>query len=238
MIMSKKPKNNASIAVSLQAVSKRYFVRQEKPTLVEQLLLMRKKKEFLALKKIHLEIKKGERVGIFGPNGSGKTTILKIISGITQPSEGKVNVKGRVVSLIDLEAGFHPDLSGYENIFLNGLIIGMSKKTILKKMNSIISFAGLKAFINAPLFTYSSGMKLRLGFSIAIHSNPDILVVDENINTGDDAFQKKAERKMRALFNSGKTVLLVTHWFEYLQKNCDRIVFLEKGRIVNEKIIR
>src|SRR5690606_20463507 len=132
------------------------------------------------------------KIGIIGPNGAGKTTLLKIISGITTPTGGSVVVRGRVASLIELTAGFHPELTGEENVFLNGLIIGMTRKEIEKKYKKIATFSGLGKFMSTPLYTYSSGMALRLGFSIAVHSNPDILILDETVAVGDESFRKKA----------------------------------------------
>lgn len=154
---------------------------------------------FYALKKINLEIKKGSRVGIMGPNGAGKTTLLKIISGVTTPSSGKVIAKGRIVSLIDLEAGFEPDLTGRENVFVNGLIIGMEKEEIEKKFDQIIEFADIGKFIDLPFFTYSSGMKFRLAFAIAIASDCDVLIIDEIFQAGDFDYKIKTMKKIKDL---------------------------------------
>lgn len=157
--------------------------------------------------------------------------MLKIIAGITQPTQGKVEISGKVVSLIDPEAGFHPDLTGEENISLNGLLIGMSKNEILQKKQQIIDFADIGEFIHIPLYTYSAGMRMRLGFSVAIHSDPDILLLDEGVLAGDLTFRLKLNRKIDDLFESGKTVIVVSHWLEYLRKNCKRFLWVDGGKI-------
>ncbi len=229
----KKNRSTQEIAIKLTSISKKYTIHHEKPTLIER-LVKGKNEEFLALKDINLAIKKGERVGIIGPNGSGKTTLLKIMSGITAPSSGNVYVNGRIVSLIDLEAGFHLDLSGYENIFLSGMILGMSKAEITRKLDKIISFADIRQFIDTSLFTYSEGMKLRLGFSIAIHADPDILILDEALSVGDRNFQIKARKKIQQLFTKNKTIIMVSHWTELIKANCQHIFLLKRGRISKE----
>lgn len=220
-----------NIAIELKNIYKRYSLRHQKPTLMGGLFGMEKREEFIALKNVSLQIKKGEKVGIVGDNGSGKTTVLKIISGISAPTSGEITVVGKIVSLIELEAGFHQELSGIENIFLNGLLVGMSQKEIQKNLKKIISFSGVGEFIDAPLHTYSSGMSLRLGFSIAVHSNPDILVLDEGIAVGDQAFRKKSLAKINEFFKKGKTVIVVSHWLDYLKENCNRIIWLENGEV-------
>jgi len=178
-----------------------------------------------------MEINKGEKVGIIGPNGSGKTTLLKIIAGITSQTSGKIITDGKIVSLIDLEAGFHPDLIGEQNIYLNGMVLGMSKLEIKDKISQIIDFADIGQFIDVPMFTYSEGMKLRLGFSVAVHADPDILILDESMNAWDIDFQKKAQKKIEEFFKMGKTILIVTHWLDFVRKNCNKVITLEKGRI-------
>lgn len=218
-----------NLAIKLANISKKYILHHEKPTLVES--LFKTKEEFWALKNIDLEIKKGEKLGIIGPNGAGKSTLLKIITGITVPTTGRLKTKGRIASLIDLEAGFHPDLTGEENIYINGLLLGMVKEEIRKNFDAIIKFSGIKKFIDSSLHTYSSGMKLRLGFSVAIHSNPDILIIDEVITAGDAEFRKKTYIKMQEFFKQKKTILFVSHNLDVLQKLCPRTVWLDKGKI-------
>lgn len=226
----KKQIKDENIAIKLTGVSKKYHIHHEKPTLVEH-LIKGKNEEFWALKNINLTIKKGEKVGIIGSNGSGKTTLLKIITGIATPTFGKVVTNGKIVSLIDLEAGFHPDLTGYENIFLNSALLGMKKSEVIDKLDDIIKFADIKEFIDVPLFTYSEGMKLRLGFAVSINANPDILVLDENLSAGDINFQQKSQKKIEEFFQQGKTVILVSQWLEYIEKNCKRIYLLTSGSL-------
>lgn len=229
--MMKKKTQSKQLALSIQNITKEYNLRHQKPTLMGSVFGLEKREKFLALNNVSLNIFKGEKVGIIGRNGSGKTTILKIISGITTPTHGSVSVYGKVVSLIELEAGFHPELSGMENIFLNGLLIGMTLSEIRDNYQSIVQFSGIGRFIDAPLHTYSSGMSLRLGFSVAVHSNPDILVLDEGIAVGDQAFRKKSLAKINEFFRKGKTIIIVSHWLEYLKENCNRIVWLEGGKV-------
>ena len=219
-----------SPVVSINKITKIYESYSEKNTLVEKLLLRKKPAKFVALNDISLQIQLGQNLGIFGPNGSGKSTLLKLIAGITIPSSGSIVVQGRVVSLIDLEAGFHTELSGIENIFLNGMIIGMTRPQIANQLDKIVEFADIGAFIYAPMFTYSQGMKLRLGLSIAIHSEPDILLIDEVIYAGDKKFQKKSKKKINSLFEK-RTVVLVSHSPEYIINYCDTLLVLERGKI-------
>jgi ABC-2 type transport system ATP-binding protein len=220
-----------NIAIQLINVSKQYTIHHEKPTLVEK-FYKGKNEQFWALKNINLTIKKGERVGIMGPNGSGKTTLLKLIAGITTPTSGTIITSGKVVSLIDLEAGFHPDLTGYQNIFINGMLLGVNKKVIFQKIQSIIDFADIKQFIDAPLFTYSQGMKLRLGFAIAIHADPKILILDEYMGVGDEKFHKKSSSAIQNLYKSNITTIFVSHWYEYLKRNTKKIIRMNNGELV------
>jgi ABC-2 type transport system ATP-binding protein len=222
-----------AIAIELKNITKEYIIHHEKPTLIEKFYIGREEK-FLALNNISLTIKKGERVGIVGPNGSGKTTLLKLITGITTPTAGTLKTNGKIVSLIDLEAGFHPDLTGYQNIFLNGILLGMKKKEIEQKLKQIIEFAGIRQFLDTPMFTYSSGMALRLGFAIAVHADPDILILDENLSVGDKFFQQKAKKKIDELFLKNKTFIIVSHLPQVLQSYCKRFVVLKNGGIVQD----
>ena len=222
---------DSRIVIQLSNVSKKYILHHEKPTLIENLIGGVKKEKFWALKDIHLKIEKGERIGIIGPNGSGKTTLLEIITGITCPTKGRVVVNGKLVSLIELEAGFHPELTGEENVFLNGLLVGMSKEEIKSRLKKIISFADIGQFIDAPFYTYSEGMKLRLGFSIVAHTNPDIVLLDENMAVGDKDFKEKSYKKIKEFFRRGKTIVLVSHNMELIKKVCSRVIWLNKGKI-------
>lgn len=224
---------NSHIAIQLTNISKKYEIHHEKPTLVEKFVKGRNE-TFWALKNISLTIKKGERIGIIGLNGSGKTTLLKIISRITTPTEGTVTTNGKIVSLIDLEAGFHEDLTGEKNIYLNGMLLGLTKQEIKEKISDIIRYADIKQFIDAPLFTYSQGMKLRLGFAVAVHASPDILILDESITAGDTNFQKKLQLSMKNFFDAGKTIIIVSHWLEFIHTTCRRILLIETGQLVQD----
>lgn len=216
-------------AISLKSVSKRYILHHQKPTLAES--LFKQREEFWALKNISFSVKKGQKLGIIGPNGAGKSTLLKIICGITSPTKGKININGKIASLIELSAGFHPDLTGEENIFINGLLLGMNRQQIKKNFKKIVDFSGIGKFIDAPLHTYSSGMMARLGFSVAVHSNPDILIIDEVITAGDEKFRKKAYQKIQDFFKAKKTILLVSHILPTVKKLCPQALWLEKGKI-------
>lgn len=224
--------NQSSPAIKLEHIAKKYSLHPSKPTLTENLFKNNPKKPFYALQDINLIVNPGERVGIVGHNGSGKTTLLKIIAGITTPSEGKVNTNGKLVSLIETTAGFHPELTGKENITLNALLIGMSKPEIQQKMSQIIAFADIKHFLTEPMYTYSEGMKLRLGFAIAVNASPDILLLDENTATGDQEFRQKSSAKMDQFFKQGKTLLIVSHYLYFLRQNCDRIIWIKQGKII------
>lgn len=228
--------NMKNIAIQLTNISKQYTIHHEKPTLVEKFYKGRDEK-FWALKNISLTVKKGEKVGIIGPNGSGKTTLLKIITGITTPTSGSVKIIGKAVSLIDLEAGFHDDLTGEQNIFLNGILLGMTQNEIKSKLRKIIDFADIKQFIDAPLFTYSTGMKLRLGFSVAIHADPDILILDEGFLVGDEYFQKKVIQKINEFSKADKTIFIVTQWLDFLLKNSSRLIKMKRGKIISDQNI-
>jgi len=230
--MNKQTSEN-QIAIQLKGVTKEYTIHHEKPTLVEK-FYKGKDEKFLALDDVSLTIKKGERVGIVGLNGSGKTTLLKIIAGITNPTNGTVKISGKVVSLIDLEAGFHEDLTGEQNIYLNGLLLGMTRNEINQRFPLIIDFANIKQFIDAPLFTYSEGMKLRLGFSIAVQSKLEILVLDEGMAVGDRPFYIKAVKKIEELFRQNKTIIIASHDLEYIYDNCSKLIILKQGRVFKE----
>ncbi|WP_294378809.1 ABC transporter ATP-binding protein [uncultured Clostridium sp.] len=187
--------------------------------------------EFWALKNIDFNVKKGEVLGIIGHNGSGKSTLLKIISGIMKPTTGKVTVKGNIVPMLELGSGFDMDLNGRENIFLNGAILGYSKSFLQDKYNDIVEFSELGEFIEVPIRNYSSGMMMRLAFSIATVVNPDILIVDEILSVGDEAFQQKSKQRMKQLMSGGTTVLFVSHSKEQIKEMCDRVLWLDHGNI-------
>lgn len=188
-----------------------------------------------ALKDINFEVKKGEVLGVIGRNGAGKSTLLKILSQITTPTIGSVKMKGRVGSLLEVGTGFHPDLTGRENIYINGAILGMRKWEIDKKLEAIIDFAGVEKYIDTPVKRYSSGMMVRLGFSVAAHLEPEILIVDEVLAVGDAEFQKKCMGKMGEVSkNDGKTILFVSHNMGAVEKLCSKVMFINAGEAVNE----
>jgi len=188
---------------------------------------------FTALDNISFNIKKGEVVGIIGPNGSGKSTILKLIAGVMSPSKGKVKVFGNVSPLIELGAGMHPELNGLENIYLNGAILGLKRKTIDKNLEDIINFSEIRQFINQPVKHYSSGMYMRLAFSIAIHVHPEILLVDEILAVGDSKFQEKCFKKMEAYKrDSNTTIVFVSHNLKQVENFCTRVLYLNNHHIL------
>jgi len=188
---------------------------------------------FWALRDVNLQIKDGEVVGVIGRNGAGKSTLLKILSRITEPSEGYADIYGRVGALLEVGTGFHPELTGRENIFLNGAVLGMRRSEIVRKFDEIIAFAEVEKFIDTPVKHYSSGMALRLGFSVAAHLEPEILLVDEVLAVGDLAFQKKCLGKMDDVAKSGRTVLLVSHNMAAIANLCTATVLLNRGQLVN-----
>ena len=185
--------------------------------------------EFWALRNVNFDIEKGETVGIIGPNGSGKSTILKLIARVSFPTEGEVEVSGKVAPLIELGAGFHPELTGRENIFLNGSILGLSKEEITRKFDSIVNFADIGEFIDTPVKHYSSGMFMRLGFSVAVHTDPEILLVDEILAVGDEEFQKKCFRKMNEFQKAGVSIVFVTHDLKRVCEFCERVLLVSEG---------
>lgn len=190
------------------------------------------KREFWALQDISFEVKHGEALGIIGNNGAGKSTALKILSRIMKPTKGRMVVNGRLSALIEVSAGFHQDLTGRENIFLNGTILGMKKREIESKLDQIIAFSGLEDFIDTPVKRYSSGMYARLGFSIAAHVDPEVMIVDEVLSVGDFVFQQRCMERMRSIIDGGTTVLFVSHNLKSVMELCDRTLLLEHGKAV------
>jgi len=188
--------------------------------------------EFWALRDVSFEIQRGEVVGIIGGNGAGKSTLLKILSRITEPSEGRVTIQGRVASLLEVGTGFHPELTGRENIYLNGAILGMARAEIRRKFEEIVAFAGIETFLDTPVKRYSSGMYMRLAFAVAAHLEPEILVVDEVLAVGDAEFQKKCLGKMQGVAELGRTVLFVSHNMAALQSLCSRSILLRGGAVI------
>lgn len=227
--------------VKVQNVSKKFRIYHEKNLNLKYALLnfLTGKKssyydEFWALKNISLNIKKGETIGIIGENGSGKSTLLKLMARILYPDEGDIFTQGKIASLIEIGAGFHAELSGRENIYINGSILGFTKREVDANLEKIIDFSGLDKFIDNPIKTYSSGMYVRLGFSIAIHVNPDILLVDEILAVGDEKFQKKCLQKIDGFKKRGKTIVIVSHDLQTIEEICDRVCLLDDGLLVSE----
>jgi ABC-2 type transport system ATP-binding protein len=226
--------NDSEVAIRVSDVSKRFIIRKEK-SLKERLVNFgrsrRHKEDFYALKDVSLDIRIGSTVGLIGPNGSGKSTLLKTIGGIIQPSSGVVKHRGRVAALLELGAGFHPDLTGRENVFLNAAILGISTAETQANFNEILEFSGIGQFIDTQVKFYSSGMYVRLAFAVAVHVDPDILIVDEVLAVGDEPFQRKCMDRIRDLQRQGKTIVLVTHSLDQVAEFCDRAVVLESGRV-------
>jgi len=185
-----------------------------------------------ALKDLNFEVKEGEILGVIGKNGAGKSTLLKVLSKVTGPTTGSIKVKGRIASLLEVGTGFHPELTGRENVFLNGAILGMTKAEIASKLDEIVEFSGCAKYIDTPVKRYSSGMMVRLGFSVAAHLEPEILIVDEVLAVGDAEFQKKAIEKMKNVAGTGRTILFVSHNMVAINNLCERAIMLDKGEIV------
>jgi lipopolysaccharide transport system ATP-binding protein len=196
------------------------------------------KEDFWALKDISFEVKQGDRLGIIGRNGAGKSTLLKVLSRITEPTTGRISIKGRVASLLEVGTGFHPELTGRENIYLNGAIMGMSQAEIKRKFDEIVAFAEVEKFLDTPVKRYSSGMYMRLAFSVAAHLEPEILIVDEVLAVGDAQFQKKCLGKMEEVGKEGRTVLFVSHNMGAVQNMCNRALLLEDGSIITDDIAK
>jgi ABC-type polysaccharide/polyol phosphate transport system ATPase subunit len=222
-----------TLDIRAEHVSKRYMLRPSARFGNRRLFRIAPRRQaFWALRDVSFDVWRGEALGIVGPNGSGKTTLVKLLSRITAPSEGAITLSGRLSSLIELGAGFHPDLTGRENIFLNGSILGMTHRDIARNISSIVEFAEIKDFIDIPAKRYSSGMFLRLAFSIAVHLDADILLFDEILAVGDIAFQTRCFERVEKLRRVGKTVILVSHDFAAVERICDRALLLRSGEVV------
>ena len=189
---------------------------------------------FYALSEVTFSVARGESLGIIERNGSGKSTLLKLIAGVMVPTRGRVEVRGRVSPLIELGAGFHPDLTGRENVYLNACILGLTVRQVAQKFDEIVSFAELEDFIDTPVKRYSSGMYMRLGFAVAVHCDPDILLVDEVLSVGDASFQEKCMDKMREFQAQGVTIVFVSHTLDQIREFCDRALWLKNGTVVAE----
>jgi ABC-type polysaccharide/polyol phosphate transport system ATPase subunit len=224
-------------AIEVENLTKRFRLYKDKPTsLKERVLRLRRVRyeHFTALKDIRLDIEAGTTVGLLGRNGSGKSTLLKCIAGILQPTSGLVRTTGRMAALLELGAGFHPELSGRENVYLNGSILGLKRVEVDRIFDDIVGFAELEAFIDTPVKHYSSGMYVRLGFAVAINVDPEILLVDEVLAVGDEAFQRKCIEKVRTFQAEGRTIVVVTHAADLVRQMCDKAAALDHGSLVAE----
>lgn len=217
--------------ISMEYVVDRNGIQSMKEYMVSLLKGTIKRETYQALNNISFSVKTGEVLGVIGKNGAGKSTLLKIISGILKPSSGQISTRGTIAPLLELGSGFDQDLTGYENIFLNGAILGYSKEFLQESYQKIVDFSELGDFIYSPIRTYSSGMMMRLAFSIAAVIVPDVLIVDEILAVGDAAFQKKSKQRMKELMSGGTTVLFVSHDLEQIRSMCDRVLWLDKGKV-------
>lgn len=221
-------------AIELQGVGKRYLQQADRSLLIKRLigLQRRARHELWALRDINFAIEPGATVGVIGRNGSGKTTLLRLLSGVSAPTTGRVRIEGRIAPLIGVGIGFNQELSGRENVFVNGQLLGMSEPEVRRKFDDIVDFAEMSQFIDTPVKYYSSGMFMRLGFSVAIHNEPDVLVVDEVLAVGDGAFQLKSFERMRQMQRAGTTIVIVTHNLQALHQMADRTILLSHGQMV------
>jgi len=236
-LQSQKLFKNENAVIRVDNVGMQFKLSKEKVNNLKEFVIKFLKRqlsysEFWALKNISFEVEKGDRWGIIGLNGAGKSTLLKIVSGVMKPTEGNVEIKGKIVPLLELGAGFDNDYTGKENIFLNGAMLGLTKEFLEEKYEEIVEFSEIRKFIDVPLKNYSSGMRARLGFSIATTIKPEILILDEVLSVGDAKFKKKSEDKIISLFNEGITVLFVSHSIEQVKKICNKTIWLEKGETV------
>jgi len=227
----------AVVATELAKVYRRFLHQNQFRTLKSALLTgsllsdLTSDQIFTALDGVSFEVPKGSTFGVIGENGSGKSTLLKLLAGITKPTRGRLNVDGRVSALIELGAGFHPEISGRENVAINGIMLGLTRKQVEERFDAIVAFAELERFIEAPVKTYSSGMYMRLGFAVAIHVDPDVLLIDEVLAVGDEAFSRKCLDKIGEFRRRGKTILIVSHSLGLVEKMCDDVLWLRRGKV-------
>jgi ABC-2 type transport system ATP-binding protein len=221
--------------IEIKDLSKRFVIRKDK-SLKERMVNARRSKlhkdDFYALRDVNLTIDSGSTIGLIGPNGSGKSTLLKMIGGILQPTTGTVKLRGRVAALLELGAGFHPDLTGRENVYLNASLQGLTRKETDQYFDAIVDFSGIERFIDTQVKFYSSGMYVRLAFAVAVHVDPDILLVDEVLAVGDEPFQRKCMDRIRGFQHEGRTIVFVTHGLDLVAEICDRAVVLESGQVI------
>jgi ABC-2 type transport system ATP-binding protein len=227
------------ITVEIKGISKQFVLRHTRSIKEALIWFLKGRKgdlsaKFHALHDVSLDIRQGETVALLGFNGSGKSTLLKHISGVMTPDEGTVRTRGRVAGLIEVGAGFHPDLSGRDNVYLNAAILGISEEQIKERFDSIVEFAEIGEFIDTEVRFYSSGMYLRLAFSVAVHSDPEVFLVDEILAVGDEPFQRKCLAKIQELSDAGQTLVVVSHDLDLVQRVCSRGVLLEHGRVIKD----
>jgi lipopolysaccharide transport system ATP-binding protein len=228
--------------IDVDSVWKRYPQKKDRPGIKEFFVNLhkfmrerkRKKCPFYALKNVTLRIEKGECVGVIGRNGAGKSTILSIILGTTLPTKGSVRVEDRITPLLELGGGFHPDLTGRENVLLNGVLLGLTKGEVLQKLSSIVDFSEMREFVDLPVRTYSSGMYLRLAFSVAIHTDPRILIIDEILAVGDEGFKRKSKEAMVKMIRKDVTTVFVSHDLQAVREICNRVMWLDHGEVIAE----
>lgn len=229
-----------SYIIEVEDLWKRFPMRKDKPGFKEFFVNLPKfinrdsNSYFWALKGISIKVERGECVGIIGKNGGGKSTLLSLILGNVYPTRGRVSVSEKITPLLELGAGFHPDLTGRENVLINGVLLGLTKNEVMERMEDIIAFSGISDFINLPVRTYSSGMYLRIAFSVAIHMDPKLLLIDEILAVGDEAFQKKSREALLRLIKGGVTTILVSHNLPAVKEICDRAIWLDGGEIRGE----
>lgn len=225
----------SDIAISIDDVSKRFRLYHERNQSLKSAIMRGRvsvHEDFWALRDVSFDVPTGSTFGLIGSNGSGKSTLLKCLARIYYPDKGSISARGKVAALLEVGSGFHPELSGRENIYLNGSILGMSRKEVARKFDEIVDFSGVEQFIDQPVKNYSSGMYVRLGFSVAINVDPDILIVDEVLAVGDAEFQEKCRQKFLDFKQAGKTVVLVSHAMGQVQDMCDHAAWLNKGELV------
>ena len=221
-------------AIEVEHLWKRFRIYQERNQYLKSALLQGRRaryEDFWAVNDVSLEIPHGSTFGIIGSNGSGKSTLLKCLAGILSPDKGELKINGRIAALLELGAGFHPDLSGRENVYLNGAILGMTNKEINSKLDEIVDFAGLGQFLDSPVKNYSSGMVVRLGFAVAINIDPEVLIIDEVLAVGDQSFQQRCYERIESIRHEGRTIILVSHGLNQITQLCDTVGWLEKGKL-------
>jgi ABC-2 type transport system ATP-binding protein len=225
-----------AIAIDVASVSKRFVLNPDARSLKERVVRRGKipAQEFWALRDVSLQVAQGETLGLLGHNGSGKSTLLKLVGGIMKPTQGEIRVRGRLASLLELGAGFHPELTGRENIFINGAILGLSRRDLAKRFDEIVEFAELERFIDMQVRSYSSGMYVRLGFAVAVNVDPDVLLVDEVLAVGDENFQRKCIDRVHQFQREGRTIVVVSHSVDQLRKICNQVAVLDHGHLVTE----